>query len=563
MGIARRSTVLICGLTLALLAGCGSAPAPSLLGGPASPQSSLKTTSISEADVQGAVDALAAIGVETRVRPSDDAPITPPTGNRSSVRLLRLQVRNLALERAAGGGTRGTDLDALSAAAGGGPVSALIAGWAASAPTAAARLAAPLLRGGSADPAGAVYPTLALLAFVADASSPTSDRPDGAALAMYRASRTPGRGTSAILAASSSDFCASVSTYLSSALDGIVDSTAAPPAWLRALIDQYAPQYGSDPGRLRRTIGAIALLAYATSLARPWTVSLVPDPPSIAYGIDGGESVEGSVQLGVDSGKDVFASDAADCASLANAQLKSVPVKGSSVIWDATGLGVHAKEATAEPMLDENGAAGLDYTMSTESPETAKNGDPVTTQMWVSAWVDRAEMAGLAAVVKSILLGDAAGTPAGPTAKAIYASMEPKLNAVMRPSGFALIDVTYHTPKASPSPTASSTTDLSGTWIGQWHIDPPYSVSGGFTMEIVQQGGSFSGTVEVNNTDCSNGPVSGTVAGSSITFGWLLTPQPVHFSGTVKGTSMSGTWSSISCNGQDIPLTGTWEATKK
>jgi len=133
----------------------------------------------------------------------------------------------------------------------------------------------------------------------------------------------------------------------------------------------------------------------------------------------------------------------------------------------------------------------------------------------------------------------------------------------MRPSGFALIDVTYHTPKASPSPTASSTTDLSGTWIGQWHIDPPYSVSGGFTMEIVQQGGSFSGTVEVNNTDCSNGPVSGTVAGSSITFGWLLTPQPVHFSGTVKGTSMSGTWSSISCNGQDIPLTGTWEATKK
>ncbi|MGZ6340143.1 MAG: hypothetical protein ACXWNG_07235, partial [Candidatus Limnocylindrales bacterium] len=503
---------------------------------------------------------------ETRVRPSDDAPITAPTGNRSPVRLLRSQVRNLALERMAGGGTRGTDLDALSAAAGGGPVSALVAGWAASAATPAARLAAPLLRGGPADPAAAIYPTFALVGFVADATGAggsTSNRPPGAALAMFQASRTPDDRASAILAASSSDYCAAVSTYLSAALNGIVDSTADPPTWMKVLIDLYAPQYASDPGRLRRTIGAIALLAYATSLARAWTVSLVPDPPSVAYGIEGGDPVEGEVQLGVVSGTDVFSGDVADCAALANAQFTSVPVKGSSVIWDASGLGVHAKEATAEPMLDENGAAGLDYTMSTETKDTAQNGDPVTTQMWVNALVDRAEMAALAAVVKSILLGDAAGTPAGPTAKALYAAMEPKLDVVMRPSGFALIDVTLHTPKASPSPTASSTSDLTGTWIGTWNIGPPYAGTGGFTMELVQTGGSFRGTVELSNTDCSNGTVSGTIAGTSLTFGWLLTPQPVQLSGAVKGTSMSGTWASISCNGQNIPLSGTWEATKQ
>jgi len=34
--------------------------------------------------------------------------------------------------------------------------------------------------------------------------------------------------------------------------------------------------------------------------------------------------------------------------------------------------------------------------------------------------------------------------------------MESTLNTVMRPSGFALIDVTYHTPKASPSPSESA-----------------------------------------------------------------------------------------------------------
>ncbi|MGZ4651364.1 MAG: hypothetical protein ACXV3A_12610, partial [Kineosporiaceae bacterium] len=60
MSLARRSTGLICGLTLALLAGCGSTASRSLPGGPPSPPSSPKTTSISAADVQGAVDALAA-----------------------------------------------------------------------------------------------------------------------------------------------------------------------------------------------------------------------------------------------------------------------------------------------------------------------------------------------------------------------------------------------------------------------------------------------------------------------------------------------------------------------
>lgn len=564
MRIARRSSAMLCALTtLALLAGCGSAPSQSLPGAPPSAQSSPKTTSFSAADVQGAVDALATIGIETRVRPSDDAPITAPTGNSSPVRLLRLQVRNIALERTAGGGTRGTDLDALSAAAGGGPVSALVAGWAASAATPAARLAAPLLRGGSADPAAATYPTLALVAFVADAtgSGPTSNRPAGAAMAVFRASRTPGDRASAILAASSSDYCAAVSTYLSAALNDIVDSTADPPAWMKGLIDLYAPQYASDPGRLRRAIGALALLSYATSLARPWTVSLVPDPAAIAYGIAGQDPVGGEVDLTVLSGADVFADEVADCASLADAQLASVPVEGSSVTWDSSGLGAHATDVAGQSQVDDTGVAALTYQTATESKEDADKGNPVSATMTVNAWVDRAELAALAAVVKSILLGDAAGTPVGPTAKALYQAMEPTLNTVMRPSGFAQIDVTYHTPAASPSPSQAES-DVTGTWDGTWVIDG-YGNTGDFTMELVQRGGSFSGTVEITNTDCPTGTVNGTVAGTSVTFGWLLDPQPVQFSGVLNGTSMSGTWAANACSNADISLTGTWEATKQ
>ena len=569
MGTARGGKVLVVGLALAMLVGC--APAPQAVpGSSTSPRLSPGAESFSPADVQRTVDDLASLGIETRVRPSDAAPITPATGDPSPVRLLRLQVRNLALELAAGAGTRGADLDALSAAAGGGPISSLVAGWAASAATPAARWAASLIdQKLPADPAARIFSTLALVAFVADASSgsgPTSDRPNGVTTAMLHGSRGAGLGEPVLLAvASSSDFCAEVSAYLSAALDDIVDANADPPFWLKQLIDLYAPQYANDPELLRRTIGALGLMTYATSLARAWTVSLVPNPLAIAYGIVGEDPVEGEVQVDVWSGTDVFADEVADCASLADAQLASIPVEGSSVIWGPmlfpSELGVHATGWSAEPKLDEHNAAGLTYQMATESKEVAENGDAVTAQMWVSAAVDRAEMAALAAVVKSILLGDAYGTPAGATAKALYQAMEPTLNLVMSPSGNARIDVTYHTPKASPSPSQTES-QLTGTWDGTWVIDG-YGNTGDFTMELVQSGDSFSGPVEITNTDCPTGTVEGTLDGSKITFGWVLSRATVHFTGDLNGTSMSGTWSSIACSDPSLSLTGTWEATKQ
>jgi hypothetical protein len=82
-------------------------------------------------------------------------------------------------------------------------------------------------------------------------------------------------------------------------------------------------------------------------------------------------------------------------------------------------------------------------------------------------------------------------------------------------------------------------------------------------MDLVQSGDSFSGFVEITNTDCSNGPVEGTLDGSRLDFGWILTPEPVQFEGTVSGSSMSGTWAALACSDSSISLTGTWEATKQ
>ena len=455
----RLGTALVGGLVIAMLAACASSPPQALPTAASSLGRSPTTVSFSEADIQRAVDELASIGIETRVRPSDPAPITAVTGDPSPVHLLRLQVRNLALERAAGGGTRGADLDRLSAAAGGGQVTPLVAGWAASGTTLAAKWAASLLGPKApADSAARVFPTLALVAFVSDARSAsgrTSGGTTGGVSTILQGSTGGGGERAFLTVATTSDFCTEVSSYLSAALNGIVDSKADVPATLKQLIDLYAPQYANDPGLLRRTIGALALMTYATSLARPWTVNVVPDPLAVAYGIEGQDPVEGDVQASVSAGKDVLAPEVAECASLANAQLASIPVAGSSVTWDPSGLGVHAKAQSAEAKLDENSAAGLTYETTSESKDVADNGDPVTVQMWVDASVDRSEMSALAAVVKSILTGDVAGTPAGSTVKTLYQAMEPTLNAVMRPSGFAVIDVTHHTPKAPASPTAA------------------------------------------------------------------------------------------------------------
>jgi hypothetical protein len=128
-------------------------------------------------------------------------------------------------------------------------------------------------------------------------------------------------------------------------------------------------------------------------------------------------------------------------------------------------------------------------------------------------------------------------------------------------SSLSFADPSESEEPSAPQPPASA--DVTGTWEGTWLIDPPYSIEGGFTMEIVQSGGAFNGTVAMTNTDCSDATVEGTINGSSLDFGWITSTQPIEFIGTLNGTSMSGTWSSIACSDGTTPLTGTWEGTKR
>ena len=104
--------------------------APSASAPPSSAAPSVTPPSFTPAPIDGefgpgtvltAIDILADAGVTVRLRPGEDplAPVEDPSG----IELLRFQVRNLALEANAGGGTLGADLDTLTVESGGLPLS--------------------------------------------------------------------------------------------------------------------------------------------------------------------------------------------------------------------------------------------------------------------------------------------------------------------------------------------------------------------------------------------------------------------------------------------------------
>jgi hypothetical protein len=141
--------------------------------------------------------------------------------------------------------------------------------------------------------------------------------------------------------------------------------------------------------------------------------------------------------------------------------------------------------------------------------------------------------------------------------------MRPKLDALAFPSAFTTIDVTYHTPPASPSPNPSD--GITGTWDGLWQNDQQWGgAAGGFTMVVVQKGKAFSGTIDVTGPTCvRSGTVAGTVENGRISMGWVAAGiRDVAFEGTLTGSTMAGTWTMTAC-GVEQSISGTWSAARQ
>lgn len=386
------------------------------------------------ADVSEAIDVLARAGVTVRMDPG-----LPPLGAVSApsrVEFLHFQVRNMALEASAGGGSPGSDLDEFSATDGGPAISPLIAGWARTAGTPAASAAQELL----GDVAGTDSSALRIPMLV---------------MALFLADLTPGDATgantaTAQLAAAATDgppleFCDYLAGYLSEVLEGILDpELPMAPDWLDDAIELYAG-IESDPERLRRAVGAMALLVYATSISRPWVVVMTAAPLSVHYIVDGSELTDPSksVRVSVDTGEGVFADEVRPCAELADASLAETELEGTRVTFVAPGIVKHGTDIEGDLELDENGNAALAYQTKGETREAHDEGTPRSEAVIVWAILERQDIDELKTLVQGLLTGGSLGV-AAPAVNAAYERLKPALEDRLLPRGWQAVEVTWH-----------------------------------------------------------------------------------------------------------------------
>jgi hypothetical protein len=88
---------------------------------------------------------------------------------------------------------------------------------------------------------------------------------------------------------------------------------------------------------------------------------------------------------------------------------------------------------------------------------------------------------------------------------------------------------------APAQPAASS--GLSGKWRGQYSG----AYQGTFTLRWHQSGSKLIGRITLSAPSRGTLPIHGTVQGSSIQFG-TVGSEAITYSGSVSGSSMSGTW---------------------
>ena len=118
------------------------------------------------------------------------------------------------------------------------------------------------------------------------------------------------------------------------------------------------------------------------------------------------------------------------------------------------------------------------------------------------------------------------------------------------PTTHATTPATSSQPPSAPASTASA---LSGKWSGQYSG----AYAGTFALHWHQKGSKLSGRIHISAPPGSF-PIHGTVSGSHITFG-TVGSLAITYSGTVSGTSMSGTYQ---VHGGSSTVGGPWSATK-
>lgn len=149
-------------------------------------------------------------------------------------------------------------------------------------------------------------------------------------------------------------------------------------------------------------------------------------------------------------------------------------------------------------------------------------------------------IAALAAAL-AVALGACSGSTGGSGSNA---------SATARTSAPAAASAPASSAKASSAPAASS---LAGTWSGHYSG----AFNGTFRLTWRQSGTHLRGTIHISDPDQSM-PINGIVKGSAIRFG-TVGSTAITYSGTISGSSMSGTYQVHSPNGA---VGGPWNAAR-
>ncbi len=127
------------------------------------------------------------------------------------------------------------------------------------------------------------------------------------------------------------------------------------------------------------------------------------------------------------------------------------------------------------------------------------------------------------------------------------------------PSSVPPTPVATLTPSEAPSTSAAST-DLSGTWTGQWER-VGIAGQGAMDLTLQQQGSALTGSIEFHDSLCLTPArqLTGVVAGNAVQFSVNEGGTAATFTGTLRGTTLSGQ-ATVSCQG----LTGgaTWTVSR-
>jgi hypothetical protein len=92
-------------------------------------------------------------------------------------------------------------------------------------------------------------------------------------------------------------------------------------------------------------------------------------------------------------------------------------------------------------------------------------------------------------------------------------------------------------PATSAPAQAAANSGLSGKWRGQYSG----AYQGHFVLRWHQSGSRLTGTISLSTPARGTVPIHGTVQGSTIKFG-TVGSEDITYSGSVSGSSMSGTW---------------------